>query len=83
MTRDLTASLRTLDGVNSRLLKPLVQLVDGDRLFDLLTHLPIDTIRRQSLSDVSAAQPGQAIQLTLHILKHLHAFRRGAPTRVR
>lgn len=82
MTRDLTAPLRTLDGINARLLKPLVQLVGGDRLFDLLTHMPIETIRRQSLSDVSTAQPGQNIQLTLHILKHLHAFRRGAPTRV-
>ncbi len=82
MTRALTDTLQTLSGMNARLLKPLTHLIGGDRLFDLLTHVPIDTISRQSLSDVSTAQPGQNIQLTLHILKHVHAFRRGAPTRV-
>ncbi|MES2729313.1 MAG: ATP-dependent DNA helicase RecG [Pseudomonadota bacterium] len=82
MPLNLSDSLQHLSGMNARLLKPLAHLVGGDRVFDLLTHAPIDTIARQSLSDVSTAQAGQQVQLSLHILKHAHAFRRGAPTRV-
>jgi ATP-dependent DNA helicase RecG len=68
--------------MNARLVGPLMHLTGGDRLFDLLTHLPIDTVTRSTLSDLSDAKAGTDVLLNVIVVNHQKAFRRGMPYRV-
>lgn len=82
MKRTLTDDIRTLSGMNAKLVKPLSYLIGGERIIDLLNHLPLDVVSRAKLSSLDNAQTGLEVQLALKIGKHQPAFRRGMPYRI-
>ncbi len=72
-----------LDGIGPRNAGLLQKLCDGDRVFDLLSHLPIAVIDRRHAPSIKDAADGAIVTLTLTVEKHSLAARRNMPSRVR
>ncbi len=71
-----------LAGIGPRL-GDLVGRVAGDKIVDLLWHLPSGLIDRRASSPVADAEPGEILTLTVKVDSHQKSGRRGLPYRIR
>lgn len=78
----LFRNLKVLSGVGPRTIKHFERLINGERLFDLLTHKPIDIIDRSYMPNIAEAENGRLATITVEIVKHTPAPRRNLPYRV-
>jgi ATP-dependent DNA helicase RecG len=72
-----------LAGVGPRNAAFLAKLTGGDKILDVLWHKPIDFIDRRFNPDISAAQAGQIVTLSLRVDSHNAPPRRNLPYRVK
>ncbi|MFZ5608790.1 MAG: ATP-dependent DNA helicase RecG [Pseudomonadota bacterium] len=70
-----------LKGVGRQVAAMLARLA-GDRVIDVIWHLPTGAIDRQLLPDSAAATPGAIATLRLRIGEHRPPARRGSPYRI-
>ncbi|MGB1077809.1 MAG: ATP-dependent DNA helicase RecG, partial [Bdellovibrionales bacterium] len=79
----LFRNLKVLSGVGPRTLKHFERLIQGERLFDLLAHKPIDLIDRTYTPSIINAEAGRIATLKVKVIKHTPAARRNLPYRVK
>ena len=79
----LFRSVTSLAGVGPKNAKLLEKLTGGEKLLDLLWHLPIDYIDRRYTPKLSDAKPGRIATLSIQVDRHMPAARRGLPYKVR
>lgn len=75
-------NLKVLSGVGPKTIKHFERLINGERLFDLLTHKPIDIIDRSYTPMIVDAENGRLATIKVDIVKHTPAPRRNLPYRV-
>lgn len=78
----LFKSIRTLNGVGPKHAKLFDKLLGGERIIDLLWHMPIDVVDRRHSPKLKEAKPGQIVTTTVTVLQHQLPKRRGMPARV-
>jgi ATP-dependent DNA helicase RecG len=66
----LFAPLTSLGGIGSRLAPLVGKLVGGDKVADLLWHLPHGLVDRRATPKVAAAVPGQIATLAVRVVEH-------------
>lgn len=76
-------SIRTLEGVGPKVAVHLGRLIGGERILDLLFHMPVDIIDRRYRPDVADCAAGKVATMRLVIQKHFPNARRGQPYRIR
>ncbi len=79
---DLFRDVKSLDGVGPRTAATLTQLT-GDKVVDLLWHLPTSLIDRNYRPHIAEAEPGRVATVTVSVEKHLKASNKRAPYKVR
>jgi ATP-dependent DNA helicase RecG len=72
-----------LPGIGPRNAKLFERLCGGEKIFDILCHLPIDIIDRRFAPDIKDAPDGRIVTLTVAVDKHTPNPRKGLPYRVR
>jgi len=77
----LFAAITTLKGVGPRL-APLYARLVGEKIVDLLWHLPIGIIDRTYAPKLRQAQKGRVATLTLTVVEHIPSPRAGKPYRI-
>ncbi|MDD2324707.1 MAG: ATP-dependent DNA helicase RecG [Alphaproteobacteria bacterium] len=77
----LFASLTTLKGVGAKL-APLYARLMGEKIVDVLWHLPIGVIDRTYSPSLKYADKGRVATLTLTVLEHAPAASKGKPYRI-
>lgn len=78
----LFRALSVLPGVGARNLKRFEKLTGGEKILDLLWHVPIDLIDRRAQPKISEAAIGQVATFKITVQKHFRPTKRGAPYRV-
>ena len=78
----LFRSLNVLPGVGPRNLQRLEKLCGGEKILDLLWHLPIDVIDRRAQPKISEVSSGQIATFTVTVQKHFRPQKRGMPYKV-
>ena len=78
----LRAPIATLPGIGPRLSALLKKLVGGDRLRDVLFHLPVEFIDRRQVVTIRDARPGGLVTLRATVLRHEAPARKTQPHRV-
>ncbi|CAA7616073.1 ATP-dependent DNA helicase RecG [Magnetospirillum sp. UT-4] len=78
----LFAPLTTLPGIGPRL-APLYQRLAGERVVDLLWHLPSGVVDRRFAPKVAEAPSGRVCTLTVRVDAHMPSASRNRPYRVR
>ena len=78
----LFRALNVLPGVGPRNLKRFEKLTGGEKILDLLWHLPIDLIDRRSTPKIVDAPIGQVATFKVTVQKHFKAPKRSLPYRV-
>lgn len=73
--------MTSVKGVGPQLAARLARLA-GDKVIDLVWHLPVQAIDRRPIPDILSAIPGHVVTLELEVLEHRPAPRRGSPYRV-
>ena len=71
-----------LPGVGPRNLQRLEKLCGGEKILDLLWHLPIDVIDRRAQPKISEVSSGQIATFTVTVQKHFRPQKRGMPYKV-
>lgn len=79
---DLFKPVTTLPGVGARIGAAIAQATGGDKLIDLLWHLPNDIIDRRYEPKISDAAPGSIATLRILVDRHNKAPNKRAPYRV-
>lgn len=79
---DLFKPVTALPGVGARIGAAIAQAAGGDRVVDLLWHLPNDIIDRRYEPLISDAIPGSIATLTVTVIRHNKAPNKRAPYRV-
>lgn len=79
----LFRSIRTLSGVGPKVAENIARLVGGERILDILLHLPIDMIDRNYNPTISSAENGRIASIEVSIDKHIPNPRRSAPYRIK
>jgi len=79
----LFAPQSALPGLGPRLAPLYERLTGGDKVVDLLWHLPSGVVDRRFCPTVMAAPPGQVATLTVHVDAHLPSDSPRRPYRVR
>ncbi len=77
----LFAPLTTLKGVGPKM-APLYARLCGEKIADLLWHLPVGVVDRTYTPKLRHAEKGRVVTLTLKILEHIAPPKRGKPTRI-
>ncbi|PPR78425.1 MAG: ATP-dependent DNA helicase RecG [Alphaproteobacteria bacterium MarineAlpha2_Bin1] len=77
----LFKSVNSLNGVGPRIGNLLKKFL-GDRLIDILFHLPVNIIDRTYSSNISLAEPGKIITLELTVGSHIIPKNKRLPYRV-
>jgi ATP-dependent DNA helicase RecG len=76
----LYKSVTSLAGVGPRNAKLFERLCGGERIWDLLCHLPVDVIDRVAITSPSEGDSGKAVIVDVQIQKYSIARKRAAPT---
>ncbi len=79
---DLFKPITTLPGVGKRVGAAIAMATGGDRLVDLLWHLPNDIIDRRYEPKVAEATPGTIATMTLTVIRHHKAPNKRAPYKI-
>jgi ATP-dependent DNA helicase RecG len=86
MDDDILAPIRgklaTLPGVGPRIGTLLARAAEGERVLDLLFHLPVDYIDRRGTPPISSVIPGRIVTLAVEVVRHDPPARKGQPYRV-
>ncbi len=77
----LFAGIETLPGIGPRL-APLIAKLAGERVVDLLWHLPTGFVDRRAVASIAVAEPGRVQTLTVTVGRHAPPQGRNAPYRV-
>lgn len=78
----LFAPLTALGGIGPRLGKVLERLCGGEKVLDILFHLPTGIVDRRNAPLVKDAQAGEIATLRLCVHKHMPPEKQGRPWRV-
>lgn len=78
----LFRNLATLPGVGPKGAKLMEKLVGGGKILNLLWHKPVDVIDRRFSPSVAQAPDGKICTLSVRVIQHIPAPRRGLPYRV-
>ncbi len=78
----LFASLTTLRGVGPAVAPLLARVTEGDRVLDLLFHLPESYLDRRARPTIREARPGQLATLTVEVVRHERPANHRQPWRV-
>jgi ATP-dependent DNA helicase RecG len=78
----LLAPLTSLRGVGAALAGRIVHVAGGERVLDLLFHLPESYIDRRERSTIAAAPPGRLVTLEVQVMRIEPPVSPRAPTRV-
>ena len=78
----LFKTVNTLNGVGPRI-GDLLKKFLGNRLIDLLFHLPVNIIDRTYTSDINSAESGKLVTLELNIRSHIRPKNKKLPYRVK
>ncbi len=79
---DLFKPVTTLKGVGARIAKSLESVTGGDRLVDLLWHLPVTIIDRRYAPSIADARPGIVATMTVDILSHKKPHNKRSPYKI-
>lgn len=79
---DLFKPVTTLPGVGARIGASIAAATGGDRLVDLLWHLPNDIIDRRYEPSIEDAAPGSIATMSVTVVRHDKAPNKRAPYRV-
>ena len=79
----LFRALTVLPGLGPKNAKLFEKLIGGEKILDLLWHLPIDFIDRRFAPKLKDAPSGKIATLTITVDRHIPAGRRGLPYKVR
>ena len=75
--------LTTLPGIGDKNAALFEKLIGGQKVLDLLLHLPIDFIDRRFSPTVNEAPNGRVATMEVRVVKHFPNARRGQPYRVK
>jgi ATP-dependent DNA helicase RecG len=78
----LFAPLTSLRGIGPALAGLLAKATGGERVIDLLFHLPDSYIDRRTRPTIAAARPGQTVTLEVEVVRHEPPARARQPWRV-
>ncbi|HSU04106.1 MAG TPA: ATP-dependent DNA helicase RecG [Acetobacteraceae bacterium] len=78
----LFAPLTTLRGIGPALAQLLARAIGGDRVLDLLFHLPESYLDRRARPSIRNAQPGQIATLEVEVVRHEPPANERQPWRV-
>lgn len=78
----LYASLNSLPGVGPKIEELFIKLVRGNRVFNLLFHLPDEWINRLDTVTVAQANPGDIATIYATVTRHNNPTRKGLPYRI-
>jgi ATP-dependent DNA helicase RecG len=78
----LFRGIQTLPGIGAKVAETLGRLIKGQRMIDLLFHLPIDLIDRTYRPDLHHALAGKYATLSIEILEHKPSQRPHLPYRI-
>lgn len=78
----LFRALTSLAGVGPKMGKNFERLVGGQKVLDLLWHLPIDFIDRRFCPKIAEAPNGKVCTLTVNVEKHYPNSNKSSPYRV-
>lgn len=79
---DLFKLVTTLSGVGSRTGAAIATATGGDRLVDLIWHLPNDIIDRRYEPKVAEAVPGSIATMTVSVVRHAKSPNKRAPYKI-
>ena len=79
---DLFKPLTSLQGVGNRIGAAIASATGGDRLIDLLWHLPNDIIDRRYQPTVADAIPGSIATLIVSVIRHDAPHNKRAPYKI-
>jgi ATP-dependent DNA helicase RecG len=79
---ELFKSVTTLQGVGPRNAKTLETATGGDRLVDLLWHLPVNIIDRRYAPKIAEANAGVVATMTVEVLKHKKPHNSRSPYKI-
>ncbi len=82
MSLSIFRKLDLLSGVSARLGGNLKRLLGNDRIIDLLLHAPVNIISRLKLTDLTSAQRGDFVTLSVKILEHIPPLKKSYPYKV-
>ena len=77
----LFASLTSLKGVGPKI-APLYERLCGNRIIDLIWHLPVGVIDRTYTPSLRYAEKGRVATLKVEVLEHIPNERKGKPYRI-
>src|SRR5271168_401315 len=78
----LLAPLTTLRGIGPALAGLITRAVGGERVLDLLFHLPESYLDRRARPTIAAARPGQVATLEVEVIRHEPPAHERQPWRV-
>ncbi len=78
----LYASLNSLPGVGAKIEETFVKLVGGNRVFDLLFHVPVEWINRLNTVTIAKANVGDIATIYTTVVRHNPPSRKGLPYRI-
>ena len=67
----LIGGIESLKGVGERSAKLLAELIGGNKILDLLWHLPSNLIDRRYAPRLAHAAPGRICTVKIKVLEHL------------
>ncbi|HQT65201.1 MAG: ATP-dependent DNA helicase RecG [Acidocella sp. 20-57-95] len=78
----LRAPITSLPGLGPRLSVLVGKLVGGERVRDVLFHLPVEFVDRRGVTTIRDAKPGVVATLRIEVIRHEAPGRKGQPHRV-
>ncbi|MEO9188469.1 MAG: ATP-dependent DNA helicase RecG, partial [Acetobacteraceae bacterium] len=78
----LFAHLTSLRGIGPTLAKLFAKATGGERVIDVLFHLPDSYVDRRIRPTIAQAQPGQTVTLAVEVVRHEAPMRARQPWRV-
>lgn len=78
----LFRSVLSLNGVGPKIAPLISKLTGGERVLDMLYHLPVDLVDRRYQPNIRDAQSGKICTIKCEILKHIPNARRSQPYRI-
>lgn len=78
----LQRSIRTLPGIGPKTATALERLCEGESIFNLLLHHPIDGIDRSYTAPIAQLTPGRVATIQVHVKKFTPSHKRGLPHRI-
>ncbi len=79
----LFRSIRTIEGVGPKIAVHMARLIGGERVLDLLLHMPVDIIDRRYRPSIAESINGRTATMRLTVRKHIPNARKSQPYRIK